>query len=176
MQLTSCIVLLAGISWMTWEMEKKCITRFRTCHKRSLCLHRNMDHMWQPIIHVVISGYLLSITINEPERFHHIPCKDCRFNVKELEQILLFKNYFIQSSTISEHLLILWSQILPTMFNYWALQGKEPRDKEESQTWAKVYELHCNLKWRNWLSYQPLTDSLVLKQLVHGMWCGMQVK
>ena len=64
--------------------------------------------------------------------------KDCTYNAQELEQILPFKNMFIQASAIPERILTLRSQILPAMFNYWATIGKEPKDQAESQSWAKV--------------------------------------
>ena len=66
------------------------------------------------------------------------PRKDCTYSAKELEQILLFKDSFIKATTIPERMLILRSQILPAMFNYWAANGKEPNDQEESKARAKV--------------------------------------
>ena len=69
---------------------------------------------------------------------HQKLCRDCTYNAKELEQILPFKNIFIEANTIPERLLILRSNILPAMFNYWAVNGKEPKDEEESKMWAKV--------------------------------------
>jgi hypothetical protein len=76
--------------------------------------------------------------MNPPQISHQKPRKDCQYNAKELEQILPFKNPFIQASTVPERILILRSQILPAMFNYWAANGKEPTDQDESQSWAKV--------------------------------------
>jgi hypothetical protein len=73
----------------------------------------------------------------------HKPRKDCTYNAKELEQILPFKNMFIEATTIPERILILRSQILPAMFNYWATNGKDPRDPEESRSWAKVTTSSC---------------------------------
>jgi len=76
--------------------------------------------------------------MNDGEKLHQRPRKDCMYNAKELEQILLFKTTFIGASTIAEHILILRSQILPTIFNYWAVNGKEPIDQDESRAWDKV--------------------------------------
>jgi hypothetical protein len=76
--------------------------------------------------------------MNTPEDLHRRPRKDCKYSAGELEQILPFKNDFINASTIPERTLIMRSQILPAMFNYWATKGKEPKDVDESQSWAKV--------------------------------------
>jgi hypothetical protein len=69
---------------------------------------------------------------------NHKPRKDCKYRADELEQILPFKDGFIKASTIPERMLILQSQILPAMFNYWAAHGNEPTDQEDSRDWAKV--------------------------------------
>lgn len=56
----------------------------------------------------------------------------------EIERIISFKLQFIQATTVPERVLILKSQILPAMFNYWAEIGREPKDEEESRAQAKV--------------------------------------
>ena len=76
--------------------------------------------------------------MNPPNNSRQNPHKDCKYNAKELEQILPFKNIFINANTIPERLLILKSQMLLAMFNYWVGNGQEPRDQEESQSWTKV--------------------------------------
>jgi hypothetical protein len=81
---------------------------------------------------------IFSVTMSVQKDSQQKPRKDCTYNAKELEQILPFKHMFIEASTIPERILILRSQILPAMFNYWATNGKDPRDQEESRSWAKV--------------------------------------
>lgn len=64
------------------------------------------------------------------ETTHKRPRKDAKYNVAEIEQILPFKSRFIKATMIPEHVLILKSQILPAMFNYWAEIEREPKDEE----------------------------------------------
>ena len=82
--------------------------------------------------------------MNAPENSHKKLRKDCKYNAEELQQILPFKSSFIKATTIPERILILRSQILPAMFNYWAENGKQPKDEEESQLWAKVKPSYCH--------------------------------
>jgi hypothetical protein len=88
--------------------------------------------------YTLLLSTIFSLTMTPATNSQQRPRKDCTYNAKELEQILPFKNMFIEASTIPERILILRSQILPAMFNYWATNGKDPRDQEESQLWAKV--------------------------------------
>ena len=75
---------------------------------------------------------------------HRKSRKNCKYNADELKEIMPFKESFVTATTIPERVLILRSKILPAMFNYWAANGKEPRDQEESQTWAKVSDSRYN--------------------------------
>ena len=122
---------------------------------------------------------------------HQNPRKDCKYNAKELKQILSFKNIFINANTIPEQLLILQSQILSVMFNYWVENGQEPRDQEESWSWAKVVvyamidKFGCNLIFsRDWQFGVQTTgiwtaewhgNSTISAQSV-SMWFGIQGK
>ena len=103
------------------------------------------------------------------------PCKDCKYNAKELEQILPFKNIFINANTIPERLLILKSQILPAMFNYWVGNGQEPRDQEESRSWAKVVVYAMIDKFGSSLIFSGI-DGLVFKQLAYGPQSGTEIQ
>jgi hypothetical protein len=86
---------------------------------------RNVDSAWSFLCTSILS-------------MNHNPRRDCSYDAEELEQILPFKDGFIKATTIPERMLILRSQILPAMFNYWAANGKEPNDAEESKARAKV--------------------------------------
>jgi hypothetical protein len=81
---------------------------------------------------------LASIAMNASENTRHKIRKDCKYKSEELDQILPFKQIFINADTVPQRILILRSQILPAMFNYWAANGKEPKDEEESRSRAKV--------------------------------------
>jgi hypothetical protein len=80
----------------------------------------------------------VSIPMNNAGNPHKNLRKDCKYRAEELGQILPFKELFIKAKTIPERILVLRSQILPAMFNYWAATGKEPKDESESQVRAKV--------------------------------------
>ena len=49
------------------------------------------------------------------------------------------------------------------MFNYWSLNGKEPKDKGESQLWAKVHILEHDLWNDKKYSYYLGIDNVVLE-------------
>ena len=84
--------------------------------------------------------------MNAPEKAHQKLQKDCKYGNEELQQILPFKNMFIDANTVPQWILILRNEILLAMFNYWALNGKEPKDEGESQLWAKVPILEHDLR------------------------------
>ena len=89
----------------------------------SACLHCHHN------IHTMMSN---------PQNLQPKPRKDCKYSAVELQQILPFKTAFITARTVPERILILKTQILPAMFNYWNATGKQLQNQEESQLWAKV--------------------------------------
>ena len=52
-----------------------------------------------------------SIRMNAPEKSQKKTCKDCKYSNEELEQILPFKNIFIEADTVSQQILILQNKI-----------------------------------------------------------------
>ena len=76
--------------------------------------------------------------MSNPQNLQPKPRKDCKYSAVELQQILPFKTAFITARTVPEQILILKTQILAAMVNYWNATGKQLQDQEESQLWAKV--------------------------------------
>lgn len=66
------------------------------------------------------------------------PRKDCRYNARELEQILPFKEAYVKAVTKPQRVTIMKTSILPTMFGYWASIGKDPVDPELAKLRASV--------------------------------------
>jgi len=66
------------------------------------------------------------------------PRKDCKYDAKERKAIEEFKEIYQSQTTRNGRLVVLKSQILPAMFNYWASIGKAPSDKEEHVNRAQV--------------------------------------
>lgn len=75
--------------------------------------------------------------MSEPDNSHKPPRKDCIYTPQELQQILPFRDIY-KKGTKAERVLVMKSQVLPAMFNYWASNGKHPQSEEESRDWAKV--------------------------------------
>jgi hypothetical protein len=64
------------------------------------------------------------------------PRKDCQYSPEEIEQIAPFKAQYIKD-TKANRLITMKSKILPSMFNYWASQGRRP-SVEEGPVQAQV--------------------------------------
>ena len=110
-----------------------------------------------------INSTLSSISMNALKKAHQKLWKDCKYSHEELQQILPFKNMFIDANTVPQQILILQNEILPVMFNYWALNGKEPKDEGESQLWAKVPILEHDLQNDKEYPYYLGIDDVVLE-------------
>ena len=54
-----------------------------------------------------IDSTLSSISVNAPEKAHQKLWKNCKYSNKELQQILPFKNMFIDANTVPQRILIL---------------------------------------------------------------------
>ncbi|KAF8876020.1 hypothetical protein CPB84DRAFT_1752522 [Gymnopilus junonius] len=97
------------------------------------------------------------------------PHKDCKYSQEEMEQILPFKESFIESGTASAHLLIMKSKILPAMFTYWQGLGKEPRDAEEGKAWAKILNVEtATTETPGWFTAQTQAAKQVIQQMTPG--------
>ena len=100
--------------------------------------------------------------MDAPKKAHQKLQKDCKYSNEELQQILLFKNIFIDANTVPQWILILQNEILLVMFNYWALNVKEPKDEGEGQLWTKVPILEHDLQNDKEYSYY----------ISRHWWCG----
>jgi len=67
------------------------------------------------------------------------PRKDCKYNAQERKAIEPFKHIYQSQTTRDGRLLILRSQILPAMFNYWVSVGNDTEDHDSRMKRARVY-------------------------------------
>lgn len=81
---------------------------------------------------------MMDVDINEAETPHRKVRRECKYTQQEMNQILPFKNSYINAGTSQERLLILKTQIMVNMFNYWTQNGDGPKSEEETQVRAKV--------------------------------------
>lgn len=110
----------------------------RTVHEATQACAAQIFSVYFPSCILPLSHPVVNMASNQTERLHKNPRKDSRYNAKEHEQMLPFKENFVKSMTPADRLLILRNQILPAMFNYWASVGKYPRDEQESRDWTRV--------------------------------------
>ena len=66
------------------------------------------------------------------------PRKDCKYNTQERKVIEPFKKDYQSQTTRDGRLLMLKTQILPAMFNYWVSVGKDPQDQDGREQRARV--------------------------------------
>lgn len=64
--------------------------------------------------------------------------KDSKYNAEERKAIDPFKETYRSQTTRDGRLMVLKTQILPAMFNYWSKAGEQLRNKEDEVSRARV--------------------------------------
>jgi hypothetical protein len=77
---------------------------------------------------------------SNPNQARRVVRKGRKYNAIELDQILPFKQSYLQAENVHQRAMVLHDRILPAIFNYWFSKGWNPtKEQEETTRKSKVW-------------------------------------